>query len=64
MFIDAVINSKLAKGTLVDSGATHNFIFEQEARHLEWKIEIDSGKMKATNSEALPIVRESKRVPL
>ena len=64
MFVDASINSKPAKGTLVDSGATHNFISEQEARRLELKIEKDTGKMKAVNSEALPIVGVSKRVPL
>ena len=64
MFVDAIINSKPARGTMVDSGATHNFISEQEARRLELKVEKDAGKMKAVNSEALPIVGVSKRVPL
>jgi len=64
MFVDAIINSKPARGTMVDSGATHNFISEQEARRLELKVEKDAGKMKAMNSEALPIVGVSKRVPL
>ncbi|KAA0056238.1 uncharacterized protein E6C27_scaffold226G00020 [Cucumis melo var. makuwa] len=63
MFINAVINSKTVKSTIVDSSATHNFIFEQEARRLKLKIE-DTSKMKAMNSKVLPIVRVSKKVSL
>ena len=43
-------------------GATHNFIFEKEVRRLELKIEKDTDKMKAVNSEAFLIVGVSKRV--
>ena len=64
MFVDAIINSRPSKSTLIDSGATHNFITDQEARRLGLTIEKDPGKMKAFNSEALPIVGVSKRVPL
>ena len=64
MFVDAVINFKIAKNTLVDSGPTHNFISKQEACLLELKIEKDTCKMKAVNFEALPIVGVSKRVSL
>ena len=31
MFVDATINSRPSKSTLIDSGATHNFIANQEA---------------------------------
>ncbi|XP_022972955.1 uncharacterized protein LOC111471475 [Cucurbita maxima] len=63
MFVDATINSRLSKSTLIDSGATHNFIVDQEARRLGLTIGKDHGKMKVVNSEALPIVGVSKRVP-
>ncbi|KAA0046120.1 uncharacterized protein E6C27_scaffold157G00530 [Cucumis melo var. makuwa] len=39
MFVDAVINSKTAKSTMVDLGATHNFISKKEAHRLKLKIE-------------------------
>ena len=64
MFVDANMNSKTTKSTMVDSGTTHNFIFEQEACRLEFKIEKDICKMKAVNSKALPIVGVSKRASL
>ena len=64
MFVDAVINSKPEKSTMVDSGTTHNFISEQEAHQLELKIEIDIGKMKVVNSEALSIVGVSKKISI
>ncbi|TYK11965.1 Asp_protease_2 domain-containing protein [Cucumis melo var. makuwa] len=41
---------------MVDSGATHNFITEAEARRLRLRWEKDSGKMKVVNSVALPIM--------
>ncbi|KAA0065393.1 gag-asp_proteas domain-containing protein [Cucumis melo var. makuwa] len=63
MFVDAVIKSKTANSTMVDSVATYNFISEQEAHQLELKIE-GTGKLKAVNFEALPIVGVSKRVSL
>ena len=63
MFVDATINSRSSKSTLVDSGVTHNFIADQEARRLGLTIGKDPGNMKAVNFEALPIVGVSKRVP-
>ncbi|KAA0065560.1 uncharacterized protein E5676_scaffold1212G00210 [Cucumis melo var. makuwa] len=41
---------------MVDSGATHNFKIEAEVRRLRLRWEKDSGRMKALNSIALPIV--------
>ena len=41
---------------MVDSGATHNFITEAEARRLRLRWEKDSGRMKVVNSVALPVV--------
>ena len=63
MFIDATINSRSSKSTLIDSGATHNFIADQEARRLGLTIEKDPEKIKVVNSDALLIVGVSKRVP-
>ena len=34
MFVDAIINSRSSKSTLIDSRATQNFIADQEARRL------------------------------
>ncbi|TYK14141.1 RNA-directed DNA polymerase-like protein [Cucumis melo var. makuwa] len=42
---------------MIDSGATHNFITEAEARRLRLRWEKDSGRMKAMNSVALPLVK-------
>ncbi|KAA0056135.1 Asp_protease_2 domain-containing protein [Cucumis melo var. makuwa] len=41
---------------MVDSSATHNFITEAEARRLRLRWEKDSGRMKAMNSVALPVM--------
>ncbi|TYJ95701.1 uncharacterized protein E5676_scaffold726G00310 [Cucumis melo var. makuwa] len=61
LYVDTWINQKQAKNTMVDSGATHNFITEAEARRLRLRWDRDSGKMKAVNSIALPIVGLVKR---
>ena len=62
MFVDTVIESKPTKSTMVHSGATHNFLFEQRARRLELKIKKDTSKMKVVNSESLPIFGVLKRI--
>ncbi|KAA0037095.1 uncharacterized protein E5676_scaffold453G00070 [Cucumis melo var. makuwa] len=41
---------------MIDSGATHNFITEAEARRLRLRWEKDTGRMKTVNSIALPVV--------
>ncbi|TYK03044.1 uncharacterized protein E5676_scaffold46G001390 [Cucumis melo var. makuwa] len=64
LYVDTWINQKQAKSTMVDSGATHNFITEAEARRLKLRWEKDSGRMKAVNSIALPIVGLVKRTTI
>ncbi|TYK11972.1 uncharacterized protein E5676_scaffold177G001560 [Cucumis melo var. makuwa] len=64
LYVDTWINQKQTKSTMVDSGATHNFITEAEARRLRLRWEKDSGRMKAVNSIALPIVRLVKRTTI
>ncbi|KAA0053837.1 uncharacterized protein E5676_scaffold352G007170 [Cucumis melo var. makuwa] len=56
VYVDTWINQKPTKSTMVDSGATHNFITEIEARRLRLHWEKDSGRIKAMNSVSLPIV--------
>ena len=48
----------------MDSGATHNFIAEVEARRLNLCWEKDAGKMKVVNSARLPITRLIKRTTM
>ncbi|KAA0066681.1 uncharacterized protein E5676_scaffold384G00030 [Cucumis melo var. makuwa] len=61
MYVDTWINQKPTKSTMVDSGATHNFITEAEAKRLNLPWEKDAGRMKAVNSAALPIIGLVKR---
>ncbi|KAA0051473.1 gag-asp_proteas domain-containing protein [Cucumis melo var. makuwa] len=64
LYVDTWINQKQTKSTMVDSGATHNFITEPEARRLRLRWKKDSGRMKAVNSIALPIVGLVKRTTI
>jgi len=63
MYIDVCINGKSTRA-MVDTGATHNFVADQEARRLGLKLEKDSSKMKAVNSEARPIAGLAKGVSI
>ncbi|KAA0065909.1 uncharacterized protein E5676_scaffold259G00360 [Cucumis melo var. makuwa] len=56
LYVNSWINQKQTKSTMIDSGATHNFITEAEARRLRLHWEKDSGRMKAVNSIVLPVV--------
>lgn len=64
MYVDCWVNQKPPKSTMVDSGATHNFIAEAEARRLNLRWKKDAEKMKAVNSVALPIVGLVKRTTM
>ncbi|KAA0061797.1 uncharacterized protein E6C27_scaffold89G00150 [Cucumis melo var. makuwa] len=64
LYVDTWINQKQINSTMIDSGATHNFIIEVEARCLRLCWEKDSGRMKAVNSVALPIVGLVKRTTI
>ncbi|TYK18537.1 uncharacterized protein E5676_scaffold119G00360 [Cucumis melo var. makuwa] len=64
LYVDTWINQKQTKSTMIDSGATHNFITEEEAKCLRLRWEKDSGRMKAVNSVALPIVGLVKRTTI
>ncbi|KAA0062302.1 uncharacterized protein E5676_scaffold313G003310 [Cucumis melo var. makuwa] len=61
MYVDTWINQKLTKSTMVDFNATHNFITETEAKLLNLRWEKNTGRMKAVNSAALPIIGLVKR---
>ncbi|XP_062103538.1 uncharacterized protein LOC133814616 [Humulus lupulus] len=62
MFVDATINNKPAKSVMIDTGTTHNFISELEAKRLGLKLEKDVGHMKAVNSKALATTRVAKGI--
>lgn len=54
MYVEAKINNKPTLA-LVDSGATNNFITEDEARRLGLKVVQGGGVMKAVNSPTTPL---------
>ena len=64
MYVEAWVNHKLAKNTMADSGATHNFMTEMEVNWLNIKWHRDSGKMKIVNSVGLPILRIARKTTL
>ncbi|RVW66448.1 Retrovirus-related Pol polyprotein from transposon 17.6 [Vitis vinifera] len=53
MYMEALVNGKATKA-LVDTGATHNFVSEDEARRLELQASKEGGWLKAVNSAAKP----------
>lgn len=61
--MDVRINAKATR-VMVDTGATHNFIADVEVRRLGLRLEKDSIKMKAFNSEARPMREIAKGVEL
>lgn len=63
MYVDLKRNGKATRA-MVDTGATHNFVARPEAQRLGLKLEKDSSRMKAVNSEAQPIHGVAKSVPV
>lgn len=57
------INGKTTQA-MVDTGATHSFIAPTEAKRLNLRLERDSSRMKAVNSQATPIQGSAKAVPI
>ena len=53
IYIEAFVNGKATKA-LVDTGATHNFVSEDEAKRLELKASKEGGWLKTVNSAAKP----------
>ena len=62
MYVDTWVNQKHARSTMVDSGATHNFIIVSEVRRLNLHWKKDTEKMKVVNYTTLPIVRLVKQM--
>ena len=48
MFVDATLNGKLVKSVMVDTGTTHYFVSEVEAKHLGLKLKKDIDRMKGS----------------
>ncbi|KAA0055659.1 reverse transcriptase [Cucumis melo var. makuwa] len=64
LYVDTWINQQQTKSAMVDSGATHNFITEAEARRLRLRWDKDLGRMKAVNFVTLLIVGLVKRTTI
>ncbi|KAJ7982631.1 Retrotransposon protein, putative, Ty3-gypsy subclass [Quillaja saponaria] len=64
MFVKGHLGGKPATSVMLDTGATHNFVSEAEAKKLGLKLEKDSGRMKAVNSKSLPTAGQAKQVPV
>ncbi|RVW16210.1 Transposon Ty3-I Gag-Pol polyprotein [Vitis vinifera] len=63
MYVEALVNGKATKA-LVDTGATHNFVSEDEARRLELQASKEGGWLKAVNSTAKPSHGVARRVAM
>ena len=61
MHVHVVVNCVQVK-TLVDSGATHNFVATKEANRLGLKLENDTSRIKAANIKAQKIQGVAKNV--
>ena len=62
MYMKGHISGKVTTSIIMDTGATHNFIFEGEAKKLGLKLEKDLGRMKVVNFKAFTTVGVAKQV--
>ena len=53
MYVEAQVNGMSAKA-MIDTGATHNFVSEEEARTLKLQTSTEAGWLKAVNSASKP----------
>ena len=63
MFVEVKVNARNTKA-LVDSGATHSFIAEEEARKLGIQYTKELGQLKVVNSPSNPILGVSRGIPM
>nr|CAN80593.1 hypothetical protein VITISV_040475 [Vitis vinifera] len=63
MYVETLVNGKATKA-LVDTGATHNFVSEDEAKRLELQASKEGGWLKAVNSAAKPSHGVARRVTM
>ena len=61
MYVEAQVNGMSAKA-MIDTGATHNFVSEEEARRLKLQTSKEAGWLKAFNSVATPSQRVARGV--
>ncbi|OAY65869.1 Endo-1,4-beta-xylanase A [Ananas comosus] len=63
MFVDVILNGRTTRA-MIDTGATHNFVAEAEAKRLGLTLEKDARRIKAVNSELRPIAGVAKDVEI
>ncbi|XP_020101642.1 uncharacterized protein LOC109719402 [Ananas comosus] len=63
LYIDVTLNGRATRA-LVDTGATHNFVAEAEAKRIGLPLEKDASRIKAVNSEAQPVAGVAKGVAI
>ena len=63
MYVEALVNGKATKA-LVDTGATHNFVSEDEAKRLKLQASKKGGWLKAVNSTVEPSHEVARRVAM
>ena len=62
MYVEGHITGKVTISIMMDTSATHNFIFEGEAKELSLKLEKDLSHMKVVNSKAFTTAGVAKQV--
>ena len=63
MYVETLVNGKATKA-LMDTGATHNFVSEDETKRLELQASKEGGWLKAVNLAAKPSHRVAREVTM